>query len=424
VPIEGKSQIGWTIWGMVAAFGTYFCMYGFRKPFTAAEFTGMRLWGLDYKTVLVTSQVLGYTLSKFIGIKAVSEIPPGRRALGILILIGIALFALLLFGLAPPPYNIACLFLDGLPLGMVFGLVLGFLEGRRVTELLTAVLCSSFILAGGVTKSVGSWLLHDRHVSGQWMPFVAGLIFLAPLVAFVWMLTRIPPPDQQDIELRAARSTMDHHDRSRLFRRYALGLVLILAMYLLITILRSVRDDFAPEIWRGFGMSTNPAIFAQTELIVGLSVPAAAALGILIRDNRRAFFTGIGAALAGLLLCMASLIALHFRVVSPFAFMVLLGVGLYLPYVSVSTTIFERLVAMTRDRGTIAFLMYLVDAWGYLGYVAVMLGRSVFHAGGNFLGFFTTLCWIASGIGIVCVAGCWVYFGRRSAGHFETALVA
>jgi hypothetical protein len=56
--------------------------------------------------------------------------------------------------------------------------------------------------------------------------------------------------------------------------------------------------------------------------------------------------------------------------------MVLQGVGLYLPYIAVHTTIFERLIAMTRDRGNIGYLMYLADAFGYLGYVFVLLGRN------------------------------------------------
>ena len=63
-------------------------------------------------------------------------------------------------------------------------------------------------------------------------------------------------------------------------------------------------------------------------------------------------------------------------VVGPFVFMVLLGLGLYVPYVAVHTTIFGRLIAMTRDRGNIGYLMYLADAFGYLGYVAVMIGKN------------------------------------------------
>src|SRR5271166_2959309 len=91
------------VWSIVAAFGAYFCMYAFRKPFTAASFSGGTVWGLGEKSVLVTAQVLGYTASKWIGIRVIAETPPRLRAVGILILIGIAELALLLFGFAPPP---------------------------------------------------------------------------------------------------------------------------------------------------------------------------------------------------------------------------------------------------------------------------------------------------------------------------------
>ncbi len=53
--------------------------------------------------------------------------------------------------------------------------------------------------------------------------------------------------------------------------------------------------------------------------------------------------------------------------------MVLFGLGLYLPYVTVHTTVFERLLAMTREKGTIAFLLTLADSAGYLGYIGVMI---------------------------------------------------
>src|SRR5690606_9538366 len=126
------------IWSLVAAFGTYFCMYAFRKPFTAASFPGGLVWGVGEKTVLVTAQVLGYTASKVLGIRVIAELPPERRAVGVLTLIGAALAALLAFGVAPSPLHVACLFVNGLALGMVFGMVLGFVEGRRSTEALAA----------------------------------------------------------------------------------------------------------------------------------------------------------------------------------------------------------------------------------------------------------------------------------------------
>ncbi|MBM4090738.1 MAG: hypothetical protein FJ276_15150 [Planctomycetes bacterium] len=212
--------MGLAAWCVVAAFGTYFCMYAFRKPFTAAGYADFAWAGIGYKTILVTAQVLGYTVSKFIGIRLIAEMNPARRAVAILVLIGIAEFAMLLFGLVPPPYNFVCLFVNGLPLGMVFGLVLGFLEGRRLTEALSAGLCASFIVADGAVKSVGAYLL-ALGVSEFWMPFFAGALFVPPLLLFVGMLARIPLPDSVDRSHRGPRDPMNRADRRRFFRRYA-----------------------------------------------------------------------------------------------------------------------------------------------------------------------------------------------------------
>src|SRR5262249_13152966 len=135
---------------------------------------------VGYKTVLITTQVLGYTLSKFVGIKVVAEVQRQHRVALLLALVAVAEVALLLLGLLPAPFNSIGLFLNGLALGMAFGLVLGQLEGRRHTEALAAGLCASFIVADGVTKSVGAFLL-KQGVSEYWMPFTAGLLFVPPL---------------------------------------------------------------------------------------------------------------------------------------------------------------------------------------------------------------------------------------------------
>ena len=88
--------------------------------------------------------------------------------------------ALLLFALVPAPYNFGCLFLNGLPLGMVFGLVLSFLEGRRLTEALAAGLCASFIVALSAAVLALCYMLHQQKQAcgeggGGWMDTVLAL---------------------------------------------------------------------------------------------------------------------------------------------------------------------------------------------------------------------------------------------------------
>jgi hypothetical protein len=408
-PPEVGSQLFWACWAAAAAFGCYFCMYAFRKPFTAARYAESAYAGIGFKTMLVTSQVAGYMVSKFIGIKIIAEMPAHRRGGMILRLIISAEVALIAFGLVPRPWNAVCLFANGLSLGMVFGLVLGMLEGRRLTEALTAGLCASFILADGVTKTVGAWLLRVG-VSEEWMPSLAGALFLPGLGLCVAMLMRIPAPSQRDIAARARRSTMNRSQRWSLVARYATGLIPLTVMYLMVTIVRSIRSDYAPEIWRGLGNAAEPATFSTSEIWVVLGVLVVNGGAVLIQDNRRAFFTSLATCAFGFGLLATTLLAQSLGSLDDFAFMVLVGLGLYLPYVAMHTTVFERMLAMTRETGNIGFLMYIVDSIGYLGFVAVMVAHNFAPQANDLVGLLITACWCAVLVSAGCLIVSWQYF--------------
>jgi hypothetical protein len=414
---------GWPLsaWCVIAAFGAYFCMYAFRSPFTAGRYETAWLWGVQTKTLLVTAQTLGYTLSKFIGVKVVAEMPAGRRIVWLLGLIGVSETALLLFAVTPAPLDCVFLFLNGLPLGMVFCLVLGFLEGRRHTEALTAGLCVSFILAGGVTKSVGTALL-NAGLTEAWMPFCAGLLFVPPLLVFAWMLSRIPAPSAADVAERSVRAPMGGVERRAFYGRYALGLSLLMLVFLLTTVLRKVRDDFAPEIWEGLGVEGDASVYTQSESAVGLAIMVLSGLMVCVRDNRVAFFGALTLSMAGLGLIGAALLGLSAGTLSPLGFMVLHGLGVYLPYVVFHTTVFERLIALTRDRGTIVYLMGLADAIGYLGYAAVMMVKNAVGTLEHFLDFFVPLSWTVAGTGVLLLLPCWRYFAVHSATRVQAEL--
>src|SRR5882724_4967075 len=142
-------------------------MYAFRKPFSVAIFGAVPGWhfALDYKIALVLAQVLGYAVSKMIGVKLIAEITPAKRAAAIIILIIASWLALLLFAVVPAPWNVLAMLLNGLPLGLIWGLVFGFMEGRRTSEVLGAILCASFIVSSGAVKTVGKLLMDEWHVS-------------------------------------------------------------------------------------------------------------------------------------------------------------------------------------------------------------------------------------------------------------------
>lgn len=377
------------IWCIVSAFGAYACMYGFRKPFTAADFSEAS-YGMDFKVWLVSAQVIGYTLSKWIGIKIVSEMTPARRVRMLIGLIAVAEVALLLFAITPAPWSAFWLFCNGIPLGMVFGLILGFLEGRKMTELFVSGLCVSFILADGFTKSVGTWLL-GKGISDAWMPVTAGALFLLPLIIFVAMLSIIPAPDSEDVALRSERVPMTREQRRKVIYRHSLALAGIFIAYLLITVLRSLRADFAPEIWSALGYVKAPDLFIRSELWVGLAVMVASASMVLFRNNLRAYRMGLVLCIVGACLGVFSIYAMQRGWISGFQFMCVLGVGMYVPYVVIHTSLFERFVASTREKANMGFLMYIADAIGYLGYCCVMIVSGILKRNkADFWSFFTT----------------------------------
>src|SRR5262249_23637004 len=91
------------------------------------------------------------------------------------------------------------------------------------------------------------------------------------------------------------------------------------------------------------------------------------------------------------------------------------GLGLYLPYIAVHVTIFERLIAVTRDRGNVGFLMQLADAFGYLGYVGVLFAGGPLGKTENFLSFFVLLSWVVAGACVLLLVPCWYFFAALRA---------
>ena len=393
---------------LFAAFGAYFCMYAFRKPFSAASFSDWSWGDFGLKGLLVVSQTLGYTLSKILGIRWVSAMHGAGRAWAVLGLILIAQITLLLFAIVPHHWKIACMFANGLPLGMVFGLVASYLEGRATSEMLTAGLCASFIMAGDVMKSMGSWFLQNLHVDPYWMPFWVGAAFFTPLVIFCALLSRIAPPTEHDIILRGERPALNGDDRRQFLGKYWRPLTLIVVPFALVTALRSLRDDFAPEIWRDLlGSEAPPQNYAITGAIVTAGVLASSALLAAFRDNRRAYQAGVWVCVGGLFLLAGSIIAQRQHLLSEFSFMSLAGLGLYLPYAATHTSLLERFLATVRDRGNFGFLMYIADSVGYLGSSAIVLVSNLKPlrnaiANDSMLQVFTLFAWLTITVSCLC----------------------
>jgi len=409
--LQAASPTVFASYATLTAFSAYFAMYAFRKPFAAATFEGERLGDLDLKVALLIGQVFGYALSKFLSIRILSELAPERRAGALVIAIGVSHVALLGLVWLPPAGQVLAMFVNGLPLGAVWGLVFSFLEGRRSSEVLGAGLSMSYIVASGAVKGVGRWLV-QLGVDEAAMPFLVGVLFLPVMLGSIWLLARIPAPGPDDVAERASRGPMDGPARREFFRRHAPGLLTLTALYVVLTAFRDFRDNFAVELWAALGHAEAPSVLAWTELPVAAITLGALALIVLVRDSRAAFFVVHGVMALGALLIGVATWLFEQRLLGGTGWMILVGTGLYLGYVPFGCVLFDRLMAMTRSAGTAVFMIYVTDASGYLGSVGLLLFKSLGRPELPWLEFFAGLAKLTSLVVLFGLLLSALYFAR------------
>lgn len=395
----------------IVAFCTYSCMYAFRKPFAAATFQGAEAFGIQLKIVLVIAQLIGYTLSKFVGIRFISEIKHHHRARGIFILLCLAALALLFFALLPTPYNVFFMFLNGIPLGLIWGLVFSYLEGRRATEFMGSVLAISFIFSSGFVKSVGKWLM-ENGTTEAWMPFQTGMLFLLPAALFIFLLEQIPPPSKYDQEHRSERAPMTKKERKDFLDHYFFGIVVLVISYVLLSVLRDFRDSFAADIWKELGVN-SAAIFTTTEVPISLAVLLCMSLLTFIHHNRKAVLINHVLVIFGFLITGFSTLAYANALIEPTWWMILNGLGLYLAYIPFNVVFFERLIAAARKPANVGFLMYISDSFGYLGSIFVMLYKNFGQSAMSYRSFFINALGAASVLGTGLMVISFFYFNQK-----------
>jgi hypothetical protein len=401
-----------TLFAVAWAFSAYFCMYAFRKPFLAAEYSGYVFLGSSatLKTAFVISQLLGYALAKVIGIRFCSEIRPSQRLGALIGLVGIAQLALLSFAVLPLNLKVIAMFFNGLPLGMIWGLVVLYLEGRRTSELLLAGLSCSFILSSGWVKMIGLKLMDALELTEFWMPFATGVLFFPLFVLSVWLLDQVPQPSTMDVVARTERRSMTRRDRLAFYWQFAPGLTMLLVAYFFLTAYRDFRDNFAAELFNLMGYGGEPSVFAKSETYVALGVLAALAGLNLLQNNRWGLIGTFAMMSTGTTLLAGGTLLFDRQHISGLTWMMLTGTGAYLAYVPYGSVLFDRLIASTRAVGTAVFAINLADSIGYAGSIGVMLTKDLMLSDLNRLDFFRYLSYFMAGLGTLLLVMSCGYF--------------
>jgi hypothetical protein len=401
-------------YGGAAGFFLYFSMYALRRPFKAAKFRdddGVVLeWfdtGMTLKTAISIFQLAGYMSSKWLAIIVVS-IAKGKQDWYLTALIFIAQISLILFGLTEgaPDYSPFPMFLNGLMLGMVWGLVVAYFEGRTTSDFSLVCLSISFIVSSGIVKDVALKVLGWGY-SQFWMPAMVGAMFLPLYLFCTLLLNQLPAPTQKEEMEKARRVPMNHQSRLEYFIMFWPGLLCLWLGVMLLTAYRDYRDTFAVEIFEELGYDNEPGNLSKSEsLVAGILLIPIASL-VFCQNNVLAFKLSMASLVLGSVLMLLSVYTFVGSDYSGFTYYVLTGVASYLSYVPYNSVLYERLVAVLQVPCNISYLMAVMDAVGYLGVFIVFIVADyssldnhldVFNIIGQVFGFATMGLYILSSV--------------------------
>ena len=409
---EKVSDLLFIFWAGGAALLSYALVYALRKPFTAATFDGLDFMGMDYKTATSIIQIAGYVLSKFMGIKWISELRREDRVRFIIASVSVAELSLLAFALLPVPYNVCALFFNGLSLGCMWGVIFSFIEGRRLTGILASIMGISIAFSSGLAKSLGLFLMNDLGVGCFWMPAVIGGFAFVLIILLAFILNALPAPSEEDIRSCTKCVPMDARQRKAIFFRFAPLLLMLFVANLFITIIRDVKEDFLVNIVDTSQFSAWA--ISGIDGMVTLIILALFILVSMIRDHQRVLYTLLWMVIGGTFLLVGVSYYYEQLNLSPLVWMFLQSLGVYIAFLSFQTLFFERFVACFNIKGNVGFFIVSIDFIGYLGTVGVLIFKESFVAHLNWIEFYNTMVLTLGTACCFLFMGCILYFMHRS----------
>jgi hypothetical protein len=195
---------------------------------------------------------------------------------------------------------------------------------------------------------------------------------------------------------------MQQQDRKEMMRHFGTGVFFVTITYVFLTVMRDIRDNYMANMWSELGYASNYSIFTRTETITSILVLIMMASLVMIRKNIIAFRVVHLAIFIGFLLAGLSSLFFVLGKLEGAIWMQLSGLGLYMAYIPFNSIFFERMIASFRIAANVGFLIYITDAFGYLGSVTVMIVKETIRMDINWSSFFA---WGVTGFSLIGLLG-------------------
>jgi hypothetical protein len=235
------------------------------------------------------------------------------------------------------------------------------------------------------------------------------------------LLERTPQPTKEDIAQRTERKSMNKKERMEFIKTFFPGLFMLLIVYIMLTIIRDYRSNFADNIWKETGYANNISLFTRTEIPSSVLVLVIMSLLVYVKKNIRALLINHFLIIMGFALSLSGTLMYIYNLLSPVWWMVVTGIGLYMGYVPFNCMLFERLIASFRYVSTAGFIIYVADSFGYLGSDVVLLIKNFSNANISYSDFFVKMIFGISAFGTGLAIFSSIYFRKKYQKYFDVS---
>jgi len=228
----------------------------------------------------------------------------------------------------------------------------------------------------------------------------------------------VEKPTEADVLVRTERKPMNKKERIDFIKTFFPGLFMLVIVYIMLTIIRDYRSNFAANIWKETGHGNDISLFTKTEIPSSLLVLVLMSLLVYIKSNIRAFLVNHFLIVIGFALSLCGTLLFVYSHLSGFWWMTITGIGLYMGYVPFNCMLFERMIASFRYVSNACFIIYVADSFGYLGSDVVLLLKNFSNSSISYSDFFVKMILAISALGTGLTILSSIYFKSKYQRYF------
>lgn len=354
----------------------YASMSFVKDPIFAPTWQGERVLGVELKELIALASPIGMVFGK---IPSMLVTPTLRRERLLHALLVVAWGSTALMAstpLLPAAAIVLCQFGAKALQGSLWALLMRYMEGRRHTDAIVSLLTLSWIGMSGLAKGACAELL-ARGLPPRGAVAACALLGGACMTACLLALDAQPAPSALDVHARGERARMASvwGEGVALICRHRAGLLLATAAYVICGALRNYRDFYLAELLLVSGLGEDARAFAATELALAVAVTLLAGSVTLVSDNWSALRLLLCAGACGGVLTVVATLAWLAQMLDGITWVLAFGLGVYLVYMPVGSTMLDRLMGAAGERYTVALLSLLLDWSVQAGTVVLLLLR-------------------------------------------------